>query len=124
MFENVQRGEYQIGGKTIYFRSKWEANYALYLEWLKRLKQIKDWEYEPQPYYEFPIRHGTTRYLPDFRVMRNDDSFYLVEVKGYEQGMVKLKRMKKYFPNVEIELVDAKEYRALCKKVGKMLNFY
>ena len=28
-FQHVQRGEYDINGKMIYFRSKWEANYAL-----------------------------------------------------------------------------------------------
>lgn len=123
-FENVQRGDYTIGDRELYFRSKWEANYALYLQWLKEQGEIKDWEYEPQPFYEFPIKHGSTRYLPDFRVLKNDDTFYLVEVKGYKQGMVKLKRMAKYFPKVKIELVESKDYQALKNKVGKMLHFY
>ena len=130
MFENIQRGVYLIRSKDgtywkeYYFRSKWEANYALYLQWLKDTNKIFEWEYEPQPYYEFPIKHGSTRYLPDFRITNNDGTFYLVELKGFKQGMVKLKRMAKYFPKVKIELVDAKEYRALQKKVGKMLHFY
>ena len=67
-FDNIERGDYQVGDKVIYFRSKWEANYALYLEWLKKEGQIKDWQYEPN-YFEFPIKHGTTRYLPDFKVI-------------------------------------------------------
>lgn len=124
MYENIQRGEYQVGERLLYFRSKWEANYALYLQWLKEQGEIKDWEYEPQPFYEFPIKHGTTRYLPDFRITKLDDSYYLAEIKGYSQGMIKLRRMAKYFPKVKIELVDAKEYNALKKKIGKMLNWY
>jgi len=124
MYENIQRGEYQVGERLLYFRSKWEANYALYLQWLKEQGEIKEWEYEPQPFYEFPIRHGTTRYLPDFQVVKNDGTYYLVEIKGRKQGMIKLKRMAKYFPKVKIEIVTAKEYNILKRKVGKMLNFY
>ncbi len=124
MFENVQRGEYQVGERYLYFRSKWEANYALYLQMLKENGDIKDWTYEPQPYYEFPIKHGATRYLPDFRVDTQNGDFYLVEVKGFTQGMVKIRRMAKYFPKIRIEVVDAKGYAQLKKKLGKALNFY
>ncbi len=123
-WENIKRGEYECSKGLLYFRSKWEANYALYLDWLKDQNQIKDWDYEPQPFYEFPIKHGTTRYLPDFRVENIDGSWYLVELKGFRQGMVKLKRMKKYFPQVKIELVEAKDYVILKRKMGKQLNFY
>ncbi len=124
MWENIQRGEYQIGDRLIYFRSKWEANYGLYLEFLKKNGDIKDWTYEPQPFYEFPIKHGTTRYLPDFRVDNLDGTFYLCEIKGFEQGNVKLRRMSKYFPNIRIEKVDAKGYNQLKRKLGKALRFY
>ena len=124
MFENIQRGEYQVGERLLYFRSKWEANYALYLEWLKEQGEIKDWEYEPQPSFEFPIKHGTTRYLPDFKITRSDDTFYLAEVKGFKQGMVKIRRMAKYFPKIKIEVVDSKAYNELKRKVGKMLHWY
>lgn len=124
MWENIQRGEYQVGERLIYFRSKWEANYALYLQMLKENGDIKDWTYEPQPFYEFPIKHGTTRYLPDFRVDNLDGTFYLCEIKGFSQGGIKLKRMAKYFPKIRIELVTGKEYRTLFKKLGKALRFY
>ena len=124
MWENIQRGEYQVGEKLLYFRSKWEANYALYLQWLKEQGEIKDWDYEPQPFYEFPIKHGTTRYLPDFRITNKDGTFYLAEIKGFKQGMVKIRRMTKYFPEIKIEIIDAKEYARLKRKVGKMLHFY
>ena len=134
-FENVSRGNYENSKGTTYFRSKWEANYALYLDWLVKQKQIKDWEYEPKPRYEFISYEFSDKekkfprvlslgYLPDFKVINNDDTFYLVEIKGYKQGMMKLKRMKKYHPQVKIELVEAKEMKDLQNKLGKMLNFY
>ncbi len=124
MWENIDRGWETIGGKTNFYRSKWEKNYALYLQKLKENGDIKNWTYEPQPYYEFPIKHGTTRYLPDFRVDNMDDSFYLVEIKGYSQGLIKLKRMHKYYPKIRIELVDSKGYGDLKRKLGKALRFY
>ena len=129
MFENIQRGTYAIGKNEIYFRSKWEANYCLYLEWLKETGEIKDWEYEPER-YDFIYKDGERLralglgYLPDFRVTNNDGSIYLVELKGYKQGANKLKRMKKYYPHIKIELVEKKEYKILKNKLGKMLNFY
>ena len=45
-FGNVKRGWFDIAGKRLFFRSKWEANYALYLNFLVKQKQIKDWNYE------------------------------------------------------------------------------
>lgn len=130
MFENVHRGTYSIGNREIYFRSLWEVNFSLYLEWLKEQGEIKDWEYEPMPRYDFldfkvnPPRVVGLGYLPDFKVINNDDTFYLVEIKGYAQGLQKLKRMKKYHPTVKIELVESGDYKILKQKVGKMLHFY
>jgi hypothetical protein len=48
----------------------------------------------------------------------------LVEIKGRAQGIMKIKRMKRFYPDIEIELVTAKEYNALKRKVGAMLNWY
>lgn len=118
-----------IGGRVYTFRSGWESNYASYLDWLKVKGEIKDWEYEPMPRYEFIVyENGRPRalslgYLPDFKVTNNDGSFYLVELKGRRQGMMKLKRMKKFYPEIRVELVDAKAYRELKKKIGRMLNW-
>jgi hypothetical protein len=126
-YDNIQRGSYETSKGEIYFRSLWEANYALYLDWLKDQGEIDDWEYEPKPRYDFIAADGhvlSLGYLPDFMVKNNDGSFYLVEIKGYKQGMMKLKRMKKYHPHIKIELVEKKDYEILKKKVGKMLNWY
>lgn len=130
MWENIQRGSYETSKGLMYFRSKWEANYALYLDWLIKQKVIKDWQYEPMPRYDFiMMENGKPKvmglgYLPDFKVINNDDSLYLVELKGAKQGMMKLKRMKKYYPDIKIELIEAKDYAILKRKVGRMLNWY
>lgn len=124
MFENVQRGTYLIGDKEIYFRSKWEANYALYLEFLKKNKEILDYEYEPY-WLEFPIKHGTTRYLPDFLVT-TDRGSEIHEVKGHltSKGKTQLKRVAKYYPHMKVVLIDSVFMKDLKKNFGKLLKFY
>ncbi len=127
-YDHINRPTYDFGDKTITFRSGWEQNYAFYLEWLKTQGEIKKWEYEPERYY-FYITEGNTKirldngYLPDFRVTNNDDTQYLVEIKGRKQGTRKLQRMKKHYPELRVELVGSAEYNQLKKKLGKMLNF-
>lgn len=124
MFENIERGEYDINGRVMYFRSKWEANYALYLDFLKKHGEIKDWKYEVK-WFEFPIRHGTTRYLPDFQVEENNGTFTYHEVKGAmtSKARVQLRRMKKYYPEVKLILIDAEGMRAL-RQFKTLLKFY
>lgn len=129
MWTNIKRGWYKIGDQEMYFRSMSEANYALYLNFQKEKKQIKDWEYEPGRYdfIDFKVSppkvlgHG---YLPDFQVTNNDGSIYLVEIKGRIQGMQKLKRMKKFYPHIRIEFVDNEAYKEIKNKLGKLLKFY
>lgn len=108
----------------MYFRSKWEANYALYLDFLKKQKVIKDWKYEVE-WFEFPIKHGTTRYLPDFRVEENDGTFVYHEVKGYmtSKSKVQLSRMAKFHPKVKLLLIDKDGMKAL-NQYRKLLKFY
>jgi hypothetical protein len=123
-----KRETIDFDGQYYTFRSGWEQNYAYYLEWLKNSGEIKDWVYEPQRYYFIdykvnppkPLGNG---YLPDFKVINNDDTWYLVEIKGRMQGVNKLKRMKRFYPEIKLELVTAKEYNELKKKVGKICNF-
>ena len=116
---NFNRPTHDFGnGKIITFRSGWECNFAFYLEWMKKKKEIKDWIYEPERY-----QYLGGSYLPDFKIIRNDETWYLAEVKGYKQGVRKLSRMKKYYPEIKIELWDAEAYKELKKKMGKILNF-
>lgn len=124
MFENVQRGTYLIGDRELYFRSKWEANYALYLDYLKKQGEIQDWQYEPC-WYEFPIKHGATRYLPDFAVTLKNGTVELHEVKGRltSRGKTQLRRMAKFYPHIKVVLID-KEFMKSLKKWEKLLKFY
>lgn len=124
MWENIQRGEYMINGKVRYFRSKWEANYAIYLDFLKGKGEIKDWKYESK-IFEFPVKHGTTRYMPDFEIIQNNGEITYEEVKGYMTSKAKtqLKRMAKYYPKIKVQVIDAEFMKAL-NKWKKLLNFY
>ena len=110
----------------MYFRSKWEANYALYLDFLIKNKQIKDWEYEKDVFVFDKINFGTRSYRPDFKIKNNDNSIEYHEVKGYMDGRskTKLRRMLKYYPEIKLILIDQKVYLDIAKKIGKMLNFY
>lgn len=108
-----KQGKRKIADKEIFFRSRWEYNYALYLQHKKQNKEIKEWEYEAERFIFEKIKRGTTSYLPDFKVTRNDNSIYYVEIKGwnYASGATKLKRMAKYYPNIELILIDKKKYK-------------
>ena len=119
-----KQGKRTIGGKEIYFRSRWEYNYALYLEYIKTKGLIKEWEYESTRFVFEKIKRGTTSYLPDFTVTRNDNTQYYIEIKGwmYASGATKLKRMAKYYPDVELFLIDKDKYKIFQQKWQHKLN--
>lgn len=108
-----------IGGKRNYFRSKWEVNYAHYLEWLKQHGEIAEWEYEPTTFWFEKIKRGVRSYTPDFRVTEKNGSVAYHEIKGWmdDRSVTKLKRMAKYHPNVRMVLVDSAAYKALSRQV-------
>ena len=110
----------EIGGKKKFFRSRWEANYARYLQGLKERGEIVDWEHEPEVFWFKNIKRGVVSYLPDFRVDRPDGSREYHEVKGWmdARSKTKLKRMAKYHPQVKLVVVGAKPYKALEKQAG------
>jgi hypothetical protein len=119
----VSRGSWkagwrEVGGRRIYFRSRWEANYAFYLEWLKSLKQIADWEHEPHTFWFEGVRRGCVSYLPDFKITNLDSSHEWHEVKGWMDARSKtvLARMAKYFPSEKIVLIAEKQYKAIRRK--------
>ena len=125
-YPNVQRGDYENSKGTMYFRSKWEANYALFLDFLVKQNEIKTWEYEPDCFIFEQIKFGTRSYRPDFKVFNHDGSFEYHEVKGYmdSKSKIKLKRMAKYYPDVKIVLIDTAYYEAVKKKMSSILHFY
>lgn len=115
--KHIKAGKYVVGGNTYRFRSGWEHIYAMYLELLRSNGSIKDWKYECQR-FDFPgIKRGCVSYLPDFKVIENDDSHWWAEVKGYlsPQGATRLKRMAKYFPNEKVRLVREPEIQDIKK---------
>ena len=125
-YGNIKRGWFNIGGKEMFFRSKWEANYALYLDFLVKQKQIMKWEYEVDTFWFEEIRRGVRSYKPDFKIFNNNGSFYYDEIKGYmdAKSKTKIKRMAKYYPEVVLNVIEGKEYQTLKRKLGGILKFY
>lgn len=123
--ENAHQSKHawiEIGGQRYYMKSKWERNYARYLQWLKDNKEIRRWEYEPRR-FDFPIKRGSNSYLPDFRVTEKDSQQYWIEIKGYmaQKDRVKLRRFMKYFPEEKIMLIDQDQYRKLSRELKNLI---
>lgn len=124
-FSNVQRGEYECSKGSIYFRSKWEANYALYLDFLIKHKQISDWLFEEDTFFFEKIKLGTRSYTPDFKIFNNDGSIEYHEVKGYmdARSKTKLKRMQSYYPETKLVLIDREYYTDMLKRMKGLIRF-
>lgn len=128
-FAHVQR---PVGVRGIKFRSKMEANYAAYLEWLIKVGEIQAWEYEFCTYWFTPdkvnkggVRRGVTSYKPDFFVIpkRREGELNrheLHEVKGYldPRSKTALTRMKRYYPEERMVVIDSAAMKALRRQVG------
>ncbi len=115
---NHSRGSWKaawrtIGTKEKFYRSRWEANFARFLEFEKKNGFIKEWEHEPQTFWFDKIKRGVRSYLPDFKITKLDGSYFWVEVKGYydPKSITKIKRFKKYYPKEVLELRDAKWFK-------------
>ena len=117
-YQHIRRGWYYTAGDTrIWMRSKWERNYAAYLDWLVSLGEIKTWEYEPDE-FEFPVNRGTRFYKPDFKVINNDGSVEYHEVKGHwtKKARTQVKRFRKYYPELKLVIIDREAYRGIAEK--------
>ncbi len=104
--------------KNQYFRSRYEANYARYLNFLiKNGGDITKWEYEPDTFSFEKIKRGVRFYTPDFKVWFPQGIEYH-EVKGwdYPRGKTARKRMAKYYPNVKLVLIEQDFFQALKKQ--------
>lgn len=113
----------EIGGKRKYFRSKWESNYARYLEYLKQLGEIKEWQHEPKCFWFEGVKRGTVSYLPDFWVLENNGNEVFHEVKGWmdQRSRTKIRRMAKYHPEVKLIVIQAKQYNEIQNKLRKAI---
>lgn len=117
-------GYREIGGTKNYYRSRWEANYARYLEALKNNNKIVDWEHEPEVFWFDGIKRGCVSYLPDFRIIKNDSSVEYHEVKGWmdDRSKTKIKRMAIYYPKIKLIVIDSKEYKRLEKEISSTIS--
>lgn len=123
-YSNAKRGKRE-GLGDYFFRSRWEANYARFLNLAIKQKEIFKWEYEPETFWFERIKRGTRSYTPDFKIWETETSVpYFVEIKGWmdAKSKTKLKRMGKYFPHIRVDLVDEKQYRALEKSIAALIS--
>lgn len=105
-----------LGGQ--YFRSAWEANYARYLEWLKKHGSIRAWAFEPKTFVFESIKRGTRAYTPDFRVVFANGRVEWHEVKGWmdPKSKTRLARMRRYFPEERVVVIDETFFRTARKQ--------
>jgi hypothetical protein len=117
IYSRTHNGWYVIGKRKIYLRSNWEVNYSRYLEWLRLNKKIIKWEYEPKTFWFKKIKRGVRSYTPDFRITNNNGEIEYHEVKGWmdSRSKTKLKRIKKYYPNIKLILIDKIVYRDILR---------
>jgi len=100
-----------------YVRSGWEANIARYLKLLVKKEGIKGFKYEADTFEFHEIKRGTRSYTPDFKIFNNDGSIEYWEVKGYmdQKSKTRLKRMAKYYPDINIKIIDREQYNEIKK---------
>src|SRR5690606_25989907 len=99
---------------------------ALYLDFLVKQGEIKNWMYEEDTFMFERIKLGTRSYTPDFKIFNNDETVEYHEVKGYmdQRSKTKLKRMYIYYPEIVIILVDRSFYSEIVKKFKGIIKFY
>jgi hypothetical protein len=124
-YSHIENGWVTVGGKSYFFRSKWEMNYANYLEWLLGNGAIESWEYEVDTFWFEKIKRGVRSYTPDFKVTKKGLIEYH-EVKGYmnAKSITKLNRMRIYYPEVKMVLIDEPVYKSLKKQLGDRIMPY
>lgn len=112
-----------IGGKRNFYRSRWEANYARYLEWLKTLGEISDWEHEAKTFWFDGIKRGVVSYLPDFKVTELNGTIQWHEVKGWMDARSKttIDRMAKYHPSEILIVIREKQYMEIKRKASSLI---
>lgn len=117
----------EIGGYNKYYRSRWEANYARYLEHLKARGEIVGWAHEPTTFWFEGIKRGVNNYLPDFQVHMRGETGIIEEyheVKGWmdSKSATKIKRMEKYHPTVKLVVIDRPKYTKLEKEFAGIIE--
>ena len=108
---NNQYTEYN--GRT--YRSKLEARFAQYLDFLQKCGVVSSWDYEPkQCIFQYEDVHGKRsdrEYWPDFLVNYKNGTRAWFETKGYVQNkdIQKWKLFRRDFPDETLVIVFAKK---------------
>ncbi len=109
-----------------YFRSRWEANYARYLNFLiEEGTDIVRWEFEKESFEFAKIKKGTRFYTPDFKIYFKDGHIEYHEVKGwdYPKGKTARKRFAKYYPKLKLVLLDKTFFQAFKQQgIDKLIE--
>lgn len=111
-------GNIKVIVDNIKFDSKMESDYYVYLKEQKRKNLIKDFELQPifvlQPSFK---KNGKTyrkiEYRADFKIIHNDGSISIVDIKGMETTEFKLKQkiFEYKYPNLHLQcLTYVKKY--------------
>ncbi|MBU4274814.1 hypothetical protein KKE19_03280 [Patescibacteria group bacterium] len=97
--------------KTIYFYSRWEANYARLLNYLG----VK-WEYEPKT---FDL--GSQNYTPDFYLLKYNT---YIEVKNFlwKYSKIRDEKFRRLYPNIKLQLLLKKDYLKLENKYSRLIQ--
>jgi len=116
----------RIAKYGITVRSKWEANVAHLLEFLRKRGDVLRWDYEAETFYftdkgptkKTKYKQGPWTYKIDFRVWwRGQKEPELLEVKGRANtgDKTRMLRMKKHYPEAyaRIRWIDGAAYRKL-----------
>jgi len=119
-----KKGWRTVEGRSIFFRSKWEANYGRYLSYLKANSHIRNWFHEPKTFWFEAIKRGTRSYLPDFQIIENNGTTYWVEVKGYmdSKSHTKIKRFRKYYSEEKLILIQGPWFKENNPKMRLLIN--
>ena len=94
---------------NITFDSKMEGQYYLYLKELKSEGEIKDFTLQPEFILQPKFEKDGKKYLPikykaDFKVIHNDDSVKIIDIKGQVLPLFKLKE-KMFHYNYDHDLI-------------------
>ncbi len=122
-YSNVKPVKALVGGKLYFFRSKWERDFALLLQWFLGAGWIKSWRYEPKRFH-FPVpkRNKSRAYVPDFEVTLNNGKVLYYEVKGRMHPLsgAHLENMERFYPKVLLIEIREKEMQKVWKFLQKL----
>ena len=97
----------------IVFDSKDESLYYQMLKNMKANGLIKDFELQPkfilqEGFEKDNKKYRAIHYIADFKVINNDGSAYIVDIKGMltTEFKIKLKLFNYKYPNIELKLIS------------------